>query len=543
MFAEPSSLLDWLRLTKSGASDTLYSCLTVILASTFLALHLNVPPTPPEARASAFYIKKWWAVPTMREFRRQLLRAAIVVVAPELLVSLAFGDWRAAVLGHYEFQHLGESEESFSSNITKWTRTHASFANMGGLRFVMEKGEKNIPETAHLRNNNRRQLVDTLLEKVRAHTTWQDIIAGLIEICVKLRRLWQRSKAPINETTNIEVAHLRGSLEVQVETDSSPNPSGPSNEESSIPRLQSIDLSDTILAATYRGDDVGGEEENEVPLPESNTIAIYLNATQIVMAQLLGILDEGPRLSKEEIEDKGKTSVLVKGLAILQLLWFTARAIIRHHQGTLSQLELASCTYVMCTLLAYALYWSKPQGVQRPVEHRVHITDTVRAVTDEDLLRYLRPLGGSSFLVRNFLPPFGTDSESHHPTHPIPTDISLTTFCKLGPEKGQVLLLDSDFAGIIAGIILGFIHCLAWHHEFATLWERWAWRLAAVVITGSLVPYSIANGICTVKFQQPQENRFRRTHIVHVLLLYAILSSYIGCRVLVLIEMGRTFFS
>ena len=52
---------------------------------------------------------------------------------------------------------------------------------------------------------------------------------------------------------------------------------------------------------------------------EQGTVIIYLNASQIVAAQVLGILNEGPCLTVEGIEDKGKSNAF-KGLAALQLL-------------------------------------------------------------------------------------------------------------------------------------------------------------------------------------------------------------------------------
>lgn len=258
-----------------------------------------------------------------------------------------------------------------------------------------------------------------------------------------------------------------------------------------------------------------------------------------------------------------------KGLAILSLLWFCAKMIIKLvsvSRGTavaaMSQLELASCTYVLCGLLSYALYWHKPQGVERAITCDVPFTNTsrssssssssdsaVRAVTEEDI-RILTKFGGSPFLLRNFVPPFGMDWEGLSPAaaHHIPTDTSLTPFGVFGGEKWGVFFADSDFAGVAMGTAFGLLYCLGWHQSFPTAWELWAWRFSAVVITSSLIPYSVVNQVCSVLYSHLaidcSHNRptWRRTHIIHILALYFLLGLYVGCRAFMLVEMARTLF-
>jgi hypothetical protein len=265
---------------------------------------------------------------------------------------------------------------------------------------------------------------------------------------------------------------------------------------------------------------------------------------QIAAAQVLGILGVRPDISLQEIEARSRIPVSVKALAVLTLLWFSLKIIIQVSRGyTISQLELASVTYVLCALFSYMLFWWKPQTVEVPIKHIVDVSDTIRPVTDLDI-GILRKFGGSSFLIRNFVPPFGMGYRGHEPTMPIPTDISLTTFALFGPEGKKVYFGDSDFSGVVAGMIFGGLYCLGWNDPFPSSWEQWAWRLCALVITASLIPYSIANEVFTVRFQHLfDENSTAQTHIIHVIGLYCLLGIYIFCRCFMLIEMVRTLFS
>ena len=34
------------------------------------------------------------------------------------------------------------------------------------------------------------------------------------------------------------------------------------------------------------------------------------------------------------------------------------------------------------------------------------------------------------------------------------------------------------------GIVFGAIHCIAWSFHFATLQERWVWRICAILVSG-----------------------------------------------------------
>jgi hypothetical protein len=61
------------------------------------------------------------------------------------------------------------------------------------------------------------------------------------------------------------------------------------------------------------------------------------------------------------------------------------------------------------------------------------------------------------------------------PTFYSPTDAS----------DGAVILI-----GVCISVVFGAVHCIAWSFYFATLQERWIWRISAVLVSGS--PFAIS---------------------------------------------------
>ena len=568
----------------------------------------------------------------------------MVVVAPELLVSIAFEDWRAAHIGAKIIRKFD------SENPTEWTKTHASFANMGGIVFQMQKEGSEIPDSAPYKDNmgifKLNQILDEMNEptlkrledssnilmlkfKIWSILRW---VRSLLLFPMRFTRMIMRkiynhwryriksrpNHAPSGETVELEdfqnrtssfeanippaepngnvqvgqegddihLARTDGSLQVGEGANSrdageepfqsrppsldlgylghtlSTDPEAPfepvmtsavlMSDNNRMPHDSNVELSEEgsielgivdITSVRVDDQDISDPGDTSQLLPQTR-IQLHLNSMQIAAAQVLGILGVRPDIPLEEIEARSRIPVSVKALAVLTLLWFSLKIIIQVSRGyTISQLELASVTYVLCALFSYMLFWWKPQTVEVPIKHIVDVSDTIRPVTDLDI-GILRKYGGSSFLIRNFVPPFGMGYRGHEPTMPIPTDISLTTFALFGPEGKKVYFGDSDFSGVVAGMIFGGLYCLGWNDPFPSSWEQWAWRLCALVITASLIPYSIANEVFTVRFQHLfNENSTAKTHVIHVISLYCLLGIYIFCRCFMLIEMVRTLFS
>ncbi|KAJ4326314.1 hypothetical protein N0V84_003180 [Fusarium piperis] len=477
-----SDALKWLRLDKDGQSDIFYSSLGAIVASTLLALHLNVPPPRPEP-GSGFFLRRLWEGEVLYHLRYQLSWAMMVVIAPELLVSLAFGDWRAASQGVSVFGAFGRK------SIRDWTLVHASFANMGGIRLKMIHSGQEIPLAkipSDLVASIPRFLDHINAQPKPLNIAWEKLKSwrlGLFEkISVLFHAIKGFSRRPFKgkelEQTReddsqggIETVELASivsdhdeNLAIQGTTNTNPGDDTPEEPQAgpSTADQTSVDLEPDSVPLPPSPISVHEEEDTIQPSTlASEPIILYLNATQIVAAQIFGILDDIPDVTTVAIEDRSKTNALMKVSSMIPLIWFAVRVVAKRITGqVISRLELASSTYILCSLLAYVLYWSKPQGVERSMDYLVEPSNTVRPVTDQDL-EVLEKLGGSSFLRRNFVPPFGMDGQSVRPTQPIPTGTSLTAFAAFGSEPG-ILFADDDFAGTLVGVIFGGLYFLGW---------------------------------------------------------------------------------
>ena len=93
----------------------------------------------------------------------------------------------------------------------------------------------------------------------------------------------------------------------------------------------------------------------------------FLDANQILLARELGIIAALPLILKDEPDDWNKGDFLVKGLAVLQVVWLIIQVTTRRAQGRASsQFEIVVLVFSTCTFLIYGLLWNKSQDVQTP---------------------------------------------------------------------------------------------------------------------------------------------------------------------------------
>ncbi|EKM75224.1 hypothetical protein AGABI1DRAFT_64830, partial [Agaricus bisporus var. burnettii JB137-S8] len=97
------------------------SCITTILACTWVALHLNVP------RPKTY--QSFW-----RSWLRRIGWMIIALIAPEIITGIAIKE----LLEARKYDYARElDDKKFDS---RWTLTHGFLAAMGGLRFYTKEG-------------------------------------------------------------------------------------------------------------------------------------------------------------------------------------------------------------------------------------------------------------------------------------------------------------------------------------------------------------------------------------------------------------------
>lgn len=164
-------------------------------------------------------------------------------------------------------------------------------------------------------------------------------------------------------------------------------------------------------------------------------------------------------LDKNDIQDKSKADWLVKGLAVLQILWIILNSAARKITGlAITQIEIATVAFAVMAVLIYLTNWWKPKDVSRPTMLPRFGADLVRAPIYKM----------QSFMLWLWSPVQATRKKSDHWPRRIrvPND-----FIWLQEDAPWVFSL---MAG--SSLLFGGMHCLAWNFEFPTPIELTCWR-------------------------------------------------------------------
>lgn len=71
---------------------------------------------------------------------------------------------------------------------------------------------------------------------------------------------------------------------------------------------------------------------------------------------------------EREIDDKSKANMVLKVFTLLQASWLLVETIIRLAEGrAVSELEVTTCAYIFCTMIAYCCWLHKPYNIGRRV--------------------------------------------------------------------------------------------------------------------------------------------------------------------------------
>jgi hypothetical protein len=179
-----------------------------------------------------------------------------------------------------------------------------------------------------------------------------------------------------------------------------------------------------------------------------------------------------PSLSKEEIEDRSKADYFVKAAVAFQVGWTVVQIGARVVQHLpVSELELITVAFVVCSVVMYCFWWHKP----------VDVWTTHRIIYDSDL---------SKEIVKEINSYFPRGSLEHGR---ISNDMSLRMACKFPEIYGAITRKSEWFnatllflsAGLLGTMVCG-LHCAAWNFSFPSPVEQKLWRVCSVVATVSI---------------------------------------------------------
>jgi hypothetical protein len=512
-----------------GTWTILSTCIAALSTSTWSGLHLNIPK---QKQSTVQSWKDWASIFSIKW-------ALAAIIAPESLVGFAFSDWMHARKTEALIRKYGRGA------MRSWDRTQVYFANMGGYVFC------NFEVLAD----------DTITDDTTIYQQEyaEEILAEALEI---YNAFFEYGSMRLFKAMKIMFAFISFNFQAALDKiatgygNSKKTRSDASNVSNSTETSPTIELHVTqvqeaeteaagfVESPSNAGGDQGEEHtpstSHAIPAPDrydqvpTKRVNLYLNGTQILLAQCFGIIQDVPGMSSIDIEDKSKNTPFTKVLSALPLVALTYIVIYRAANGLLvSQLELSVAAYSICTILASACYWSKPQSVGVP--RNIETTSQLRPLLFNDK-RFLSAFSGTSFIQTNFYPPFGADRDIYLRgiARPISNDNIVGTFC---PVAGATLH-NADFASVISGTLFGALYCLCWNSPFPSTTEKYLWRTASVFVTAGLIPYALANAYFTKRFSATKTH----TDIRQKIGLYTLLGCYIVARLFFIWEMFWSLF-
>ena len=105
-----------------------------------------------------------------------------------------------------------------------------------------------------------------------------------------------------------------------------------------------------------------------IPSPVANELAerstVPLNTELLVRAHQGGYINGLPDLSVDDTLNKSKGDFFTQSLSIVQILWLIIILFIRVKKGLdITQLEVLTVAFALCSALTYLFWWDKPQDV------------------------------------------------------------------------------------------------------------------------------------------------------------------------------------
>ncbi|KAJ7608727.1 hypothetical protein FB45DRAFT_805901 [Roridomyces roridus] len=181
-------------------------------------------------------------------------------------------------------------------------------------------------------------------------------------------------------------------------------------------------------------------------------------------------------IDAEDIKDKGKGDTFSKGVALVQVLWFTTHCLARVHQHlAVTELEVATMGFAVMNVFTWILWWDKPLGVERQI-----------VVGPPQRLLPCKKLPFSVSLPMVF---FGTESIASCGAQGL---TSVPDFWSPTTSESVDLshVVGIGIMPLLTGAIFGAIHCAAWRDDFPTTAEVWIWRVSSLVIVSMPVAWS-----------------------------------------------------
>ena len=394
-----------------------------------------------------------------------LLNAA----APEWSLGRALADYLSVRSCERDFNAFAEKDG------VKWTRTHTQFANLGGfsIRFSQSTGKpEEIRAVGPVRNPE--ELLDRLAVALAAAAA--AVVVGpsarSVMACTDPEKGTRTSQPLPNEIQHRykifrKFLLSRPKLETAVRAQS--KIIGPIN-------WATDGVNDAAVSEALDNlclDWLQGDWERRKFLRGYrqifNNLAVLcgnlwvLDAHQILLARRLGIIASLPDVDEDALDDRNKGDIVVKLIALAQILWFLIQLATRLVRGiSTSQLEILTLAYTASTAITYLLLLDKPKDVQHSI-----VIPAARYGRPQDVTRIALHGPTTALLARRGI------WISNNGVH---------------ADFSQGFALATLWGGaILSNLVFGLVHCIAWEFTFPTAPEKVLWHVSSIT-TAVAVP-------------------------------------------------------
>jgi hypothetical protein len=200
---------------------------------------------------------------------------------------------------------------------------------------------------------------------------------------------------------------------------------------------------------------------------------------------------EMPEISRSEIVDKSKGDKFTKTLACLQTCWFLTQSMVRLiQQLPISPIELQTCSIILCTIVTYLFWFSKPLDATTPIRLAMttRIADVLVDAGDAAAIPYrqtpldfVEPNAHTGSLIPHF--------SRHVAVYQSPT-------LKAPNDRKPQLYTFLHRSGLGATVILfSSFSFVEWYFVFPSRTEKLMWRCVCVISQSSLFVHAIIEAI------------------------------------------------
>ncbi|KAH0541894.1 hypothetical protein FGG08_003699, partial [Glutinoglossum americanum] len=231
--------------------------------------------------------------------RQKLWEMLVALMTPEFLMGRALADMISAC----EAKEMGKL-------VNSWSLTHAHFANMGG--FVIRFGSETLGATVVVEEagvgSGLRVGVDHLLEGTEA----------------PMSRTGLENEEPIG-LEGPEIIQLTPTDHIITRDGDMPSATRKARRRKSLVD-EAISRLEEISVEVPKVGNAKTRRKNIKKLKESDWSP---DAPQLLLAKHLNIIRAIPNISEDELNDKSKGDILVKGLVVIQVVWLIVQLIVR----------------------------------------------------------------------------------------------------------------------------------------------------------------------------------------------------------------------